>query len=183
MKFLYPLKSKLRTMILKTANLTLRPWTEEDAECLYHFAKNPNVGPIAGWPPHESIEDSRNIIKTVFSKRETYAIVRNDIPIGCAGLLFHPYANHFWGEEAAELGYWVAEEYWGNGYATEASERLIEHAFDDLKITEIYATYRIENNQSKRVLEKLGFRYFREMLNENYKHEIFTEIAMKLENK
>ena len=168
-------------MILKTANLILRPWTEDDAECLYHFAKNPNVGPIAGWPPHESIEDSLNIIKTVFSKRETYAIIRDDIPIGCVGLLFHPDTNHWWGEGASELGYWIAEEYWGNGYATEASERLIEHAFDDLDIEVIYATYRVENTKSKRVLEKLGFEYYKEMQNENYQHEIFREVAMKLE--
>ena len=168
-------------MILKTTNLILRPWRENDAECLYHFAKNPNVGPIAGWPPHESIEDSLNIIKTVFSKRETYAIVKDDIPIGCVGLLFHPYANHWWGEESAELGYWIAEEYWGNSYAAEASKRLIEHAFDDLEIKVIYATYRVENSQSKRVLEKLGFEYYREMQNGNYLHEIFKEVAMKLE--
>ena len=168
-------------MILKTPNLILRPWIKEDAECLYHFAKNPNVGPIAGWPPHESVKDSLNIINTVFSKKETYAIVKEDIPIGCVGLLFHQDTNHFWGEDACELGYWIAEEYWGNGYAAEASQRLIEHAFDELNIETIYATYRIENDQSKRVLEKLGFEYLKEMQNENYLHEIFREIAMKLE--
>ena len=168
-------------MILKTTNLILRPWIKEDAECLYHFAKNPNVGPIAGWPPHESVKDSLNIINTVFSKKETYAIVKDDIPIGCVGLLFHPDTNHFWGEDACELGYWIAEEYWGNGYVAEASQRLIEHAFDELNIETIYATYRIENDQSKRVLEKLGFEYLKEMQNENYLHEIFREIAVKLE--
>ena len=168
-------------MILKTPNLTLRPWLEDDAECLYHFAKNPNIGPIAGWPPHESVEDSLNIIKTVFAKRETYAIVRNGVPIGCVGLLFHPDTNHWWGEGAVELGYWVGEEYWGKGYATEASKRVIEHAFDDLDADVIYASYRIENSASKRVLEKLGFEYYAELTNQNYLNEYFREIAMKLE--
>ena len=56
-------------MIFKTQHLILRPWEEGDAECLYHFAKNPKIGPIAGWPPHKSVEDSLYIIKTVFSKR------------------------------------------------------------------------------------------------------------------
>ena len=99
-------------------------WGFEDQK-LYEYAKDPDVGPIAGWPPHESIEDSLHIIKTVFSKKETYAIVKDDIPIGCAGLLFHPDTNHWWGEGAVELGYWIAEEYWGNGYASESSEKLI----------------------------------------------------------
>ncbi|AMD17223.1 GNAT family acetyltransferase [Methanobrevibacter sp. YE315] len=169
-------------MILKTENLTLRPWDEADAECLYHFAKNPNIGPIAGWPPHESVEDSLNIIKTVFSKKETYAVVKDDIPIGCVGLLFHPDCNHYWGDDSAELGYWIAEEYWGNGYAAEASEALIERAFRDLKINEIYASYRYENKQSGRVLEKLGFEYYTKLNNVNYKGEAFFEIAVKLKN-
>ena len=168
-------------MIFKTANLTLRPWREDDAKCLYHFAKNPNIGPIAGWKPHESINDSLNIIKTVFSKRETYAVIKEDIPIGCVGLLFHPDTNHWWGDGSAELGYWIAEEYWGNGYAVEASEVLTNRAFTELDVKQIYASYRIENTQSKRVLEKLGFRYYCELTNENYLGEFFKEVAMILE--
>ena len=57
-------------MIFKTEHLILRPWEEGDAESLYSFASNPKIGPIAGWPPHESVEDSLNIIKTVFAKKE-----------------------------------------------------------------------------------------------------------------
>ena len=168
-------------MIIKTENLILRPWEDADAECLYHFAKNPKIGPIAGWPPHESVEDSLNIIRTVFAKRETYAITKDSIPIGCVGLLFHPDTNHWWGEGATELGYWIAEEHWGNGYAVEASEALIKRAFKDLDVKQIYASYRIENVQSKRVLEKLGFRYYAELTNENYLGEYFHETAMILE--
>ena len=168
-------------MIFKTKNLILRPWEEGDAESLYHFAKNPNIGPIAGWPPHESVDDSLNIIRTVFSKKETYAITLNGMAIGCVGLLIHPDGNHYWGEESAELGYWIAEEYWGQGLVVEASKPIIKHAFDDLNILQIFASYRIENNQSKRVLEKLGFKYYAELENINYLGEQFKEIAMILE--
>lgn len=168
-------------MILKTLNLTLRPWREEDAECLYRLARNPNIGPIAGWPPHESVEDSLNIIKTVFSKKETYAIVKDEIPIGCVGLLIHPDGNHWWGEGSAELGYWVGEEYQKRGYATEASKALITRAFDDLNIKQIYATYRLENLASKRVLEKLGFRHYARLENVDYLNRPFREVAVKLE--
>lgn len=165
-------------MILKTENLSLRPWREEDAECLYHFAKNPKIGPIAGWPPHESVEFSLNIIKTVFSKKETYAIVKGMIPIGCVSLLIHPDGNHYWGEGSAELGYWIAEEYWGRGYAVEASDALIVRAFTDLNIKRVFASYRLENTQSKRVLEKLNFKYIDELTNINYLGEAYREIVM-----
>ena len=168
-------------MIFKTENLILRPWEEGDAECLYHFAKNPKIGPIAGWPPHESVEHSLNIIKTVFAKKETYAITLDEIPIGSVALLIHPDGNHYWGEGSAELGYWIAEKYWGQGLVVEASKRIIEHAFDDLGIEQIYASYRIENTQSKRVLEKLGFKYYTELENTNYQGERFSEIAMIME--
>ena len=154
---------------------------ESDARCLYHFAKNPNVGPIAGWPPHESVEYSLNIIKTLFCRPECYAIVKDDVPIGCAELLIHPDGNHWWGEGSAELGYWVAEEYQGNGYATQACKMLIKHAFEDLNIQRIFASYKKENLASKRVLEKLGFEYITELNNIDYTNRVFREIAMILE--
>ncbi len=154
---------------------------ESDARCLYHFAKNPNVGPIAGWPPHESVEYSLNIIKTLFCRPECYAIVKDDLPIGCAELLIHPDGNHWWGEGSAELGYWVAEEYQGNGYATQACIILIKRAFEDLNIQRIFASYKKENLASKRVLEKLGFEYFTELNNIDYTNRVFREIAMILE--
>lgn len=167
--------------MIKTKNLLLRPWKEDDAKCLYHFAKNPNIGPIAGWPPHESVEDSLNIIRTVFSKKETYAVIREDIPIGCVGLLFHPDTNHWWGDDSAELGYWIGEEYWGRGFATEAAEPLIKIAFEIYGVKQLYASYRIDNPASGRVLEKLGFKYYTNLTNTNYNNETYEEIAMKLE--
>ena len=166
--------------IIESENLLLRPWKKEDAECLYHFAKNPKIGPIAGWPPHESIEDSLSVIDTVFSKDETYAIVKDDVPIGSIAILTGSDANHDWGDASGELGYWIAEDYWGNGFAFEASEALLKHAFHDLNLDIIYATYRIENSQSKRVLEKLGFKYCDLMNNTNYNGETFIEVAMYL---
>ncbi len=54
------------TQIIETERLILRKWTQNDAESLFAYAKNPNVGPIAGWPPHKNIEESKNIIDNVF---------------------------------------------------------------------------------------------------------------------
>ena len=74
-------------MILETKRLILRPWQETDAEHLYQYAKDPEVGPPAGWPPHTSVENSREIIKSVLSEPETYAVCLKDgSPIGSIGL-------------------------------------------------------------------------------------------------
>lgn len=56
-------------MELQTKRLILRPWQESDAEALYKYACNPNIGPIAGWPPHTSIGNSREIIKACYLLR------------------------------------------------------------------------------------------------------------------
>ena len=61
-------------MELKTDRLLLRPWRESDAESLYEYARNPAVGPAAGWPPHTNIADSRRVIREVLSADETYAV-------------------------------------------------------------------------------------------------------------
>ena len=76
-------------MMLETERLLLRPWRESDAEDLYRYASDPNVGPIAGWPVHTSIENSREIIRDVFSAEETYAVcLKGDRrAIGSIGLI------------------------------------------------------------------------------------------------
>ena len=60
---------------LETKRLILRPFEAGDAEMLFSYARDPRVGPPAGWKPHESLEESREIIRTVFSEPETYAVV------------------------------------------------------------------------------------------------------------
>lgn len=69
---------------MKTERLILRPWTEEDAASLYKYAQDPKIGPIAGWPPHTSVENSREVIRDILSAPETYAVVLKETnePIG-----------------------------------------------------------------------------------------------------
>jgi len=61
-------------------------------------------------------------------------------------------------KEDYRLGYWLGKNYWGNGYATEASRELIEYAYKIIKIKKITARYMTENTSSAKVLEKLGFK-------------------------
>lgn len=150
-------------MILKTERLILRPWRESDAESLYKYAKNPKIGPIAGWPIHTSVENSREIIENVLSAEETYAVTRreDDIAIGSIGLIIGKDSSLGLGENEAEIGYWLAEPFWGQGLIPEAARELIRYAFEDLKHETLWCGYFEENEKSKRVSEKCGFRYHR----------------------
>ena len=91
---------------LETERLILRPWEEDDAEELYRYAKDPAVGLIAGWPPHRSVENSREIIRDVLSAPETYAVVLKETgkPIGCVGLFRDEEGNMPLSDKEAELG-------------------------------------------------------------------------------
>ena len=76
-------------MTLETRRLVLRPWEEGDAEDLYRYASHPDVGPIAGWAVHASVEYSREIIRGVLSAPENYAVVLKETgrPVGSIGLM------------------------------------------------------------------------------------------------
>lgn len=67
----------------------MRAWQESDAESLYEYAKDPRGGPIAGWPVHTSVENSREIIREVLSAKETYAVCLKETGkvVGSIGLM------------------------------------------------------------------------------------------------
>ena len=123
--------------MLETERLTLRLWREEDAEDLYTYAKDPAVGPLAGWPPHTGVENSRHIIRTVLSAPETYAICLKDTgqPIGSVGLHRNDLAVQ---EDEYELGYWIGKPFWGRGLVPEAARELLRYAFEDLGVKRIW---------------------------------------------
>ena len=102
-------------MEFQTKRLILRRWKEEDAASLFKYAKNPNIGIIAGWSPHTSIENSIEIIRTVMSADETYAVVLKETnePIGSIGLMTLR-SNLFSAkmtENECEIGYWIGGPY------------------------------------------------------------------------
>ncbi len=145
-------------MTLETERLLLRPWEETDAEECYKYAKDPRVGPMAGWPMHTSVENSRQVIHDVLMVPETYAIVlkKTGLPIGSIGLHHNDLASK---DDEAELGYWLGVPYWGRGLVPEAAKELLRHAFEDLNLARVWCGYYDGNEKSKRVQEKLSFRH------------------------
>lgn len=143
---------------LETERLILRMWKTKDAAALYDYAKNPNVGPNAGWKPHASVYESRMIIKEIFLPNMCWAIVDKETNkvIGSIGLeddAFRP------GVKSKELGYSLSEEYWKRGIMTEAAKRVIRYAFEELKLDILMIKTGDANVRSQRVIEKCGFTY------------------------
>ncbi len=148
-------------MEFRTKRLILRPWKKEDAESLYEYAKDPKVGPIAGWPVHTSVENSREIIEQVLSAEETYAVClkEDNKAIGSIGLI-PPMVSHTKAElTEMEIGYWIGVPFWGQGLIPEAVHRLQQYAFEELGCTALWCGYYEGNVKSKRCQEKCGFTY------------------------
>lgn len=105
-------------MVLQTERLLLRPWQESDAESLYAYAKDSDIGPIAGWPAHTSVEESRSVIKHVFSAPEAYAVcLKGDgKPIGAIELKLNGHTDMTDRDDECELGYWLGKPFWGSRY-------------------------------------------------------------------
>ena len=148
-------------MELFTERLILRPWNESDAESLYEYAKDDRVGPIAGWPVHTSVENSCEIIKSVLSAPETYAVCLKDDnrTIGSIGLMIGKQSNLDLPDTEGEIGYWIGVPFWGQGLIPEATREIIRHAFEDLSLKTLWCGYFDGNEKSKRVQEKCGFTY------------------------
>ena len=146
---------------MQTKRLILRPWCETDAESLYEYAKDDRVGPIAGWPVHTDVENSREIIKNVLAVDETYAVClkEDNRAIGSIGLMLGKNSNLALPENEGEIGYWIGVPFWGRGLIPEAMQELIRHAFDDLHLARLWCGYFDGNEKSKRAQEKCGFVY------------------------
>ncbi len=149
-------------MIIETRRLILRPWRDDDAAKLYLYASHPDIGPVAGWPQHTSVENSLEVIRTIFSAPETYAVVPTSVghPVGCCGIMFHNglHTTSMQPREA-EIGYWIGKPYWGQGLIPEAVKALLARCFDELGLSAVWCGYYDGNAKSKRVCEKCGFTY------------------------
>ena len=147
--------------MLETDRLILRPWLDSDAEDLYRYASSPEVGPMAGWPVHTSVENSLEIIHTVLSAPETYAVVPKAVghAVGSVGLMLGRASNIGLPDSQGEIGYWIGVPFWGQGLIPEAAEQLLRHGFLDLGLESIWCGYFDGNTKSKRVQEKCGFVY------------------------
>ena len=143
--------------IIETERLILRPWREEDAESLYRWASDPEVGPTAGWAAHKDVADSLNVLRTILMKPNTWAITLrgSDEPVGSIG--YFPSACTQ-ADGQPEIGYWLARPLWGNGYMPEAVRALIALCFDR-GAEAVWCAHVDFNRKSRRVIEKCGFTY------------------------
>ncbi|HAK05116.1 MAG TPA: GNAT family N-acetyltransferase [Firmicutes bacterium] len=143
---------------LETPRLILRPFTLKDLPAFFAYAKKENIGPNAGWKPHQSIEESETILKQFINAETLWAITlkKDGHLIGSIGL--HE-DKHRHNPRVKSLGYVLDDVFWGQGIVTEAARRVIRYAFEMLEIDMLSVGHYPLNERSKRVVEKCGFIY------------------------
>ena len=165
---------------IETDRLVLRAWRESDAEDMYEYAKVDGVGQMAGWKPHEDLEESRRIVRMFMDEKKTFALElkENGKTIGSLGLeklkdLDESY-DHLSGRE---IGYAMSKDYWGRGLMPEAVKAVMEYCFQTLNYDFLSCCHFNWNPQSRRVIEKCGFSFLK---NISYQTEIGVVESSKL---
>ncbi len=153
----------ISNVILETGRLINRPWKNEDLNDFYEYASVNGVGLMAGWRPHESKEESQEILNLFIEHKITFALElkENKKVIGSIGLeriaieLGEPYTSL----RGREIGYVLSKEYWGQGLMPEAVKSVVEYCYKELNCDFLQCSHALGNEQSKRVVEKVGFQY------------------------
>ena len=151
----------MRTPILETERLILRPFKQADAlEVFEGWESDPDVAGYMFWKSHNDIEKTKEWLTFEIGQIEKedwyrFAIVLKETEelIG-TGLIYYEEEVSGW-----EIGYNLGKKFWGKGYATEAMKAILSFAKEELCLTEIVGRYAKENPGSGKVMQKLGFRY------------------------
>ncbi len=146
---------------METERLILRRWEESDAESMFEYARDPEVGPAAGWPAHRSAEESLRVIRMFRTRKEAYAVCRKEDgrAVGAAELKMNGFTDLTERDDECELGYWIGRPFWGKGLMPEAVREMLRRAFEELGMEKVWCAYYDGNERSRRVQEKCGFRY------------------------
>lgn len=145
--------------MIESSRILLRPWQDNDAKALYKYASDPIIGERAGWPPHQSVEESLEIIRTVFHNDTTWAIVLKETgeAIGAMGYMPDCPLNLPAREGEPLVGYWVGKPYWNRGICTEALQLMLDYIRKVTNYKSLISSHYTDNPASGRVMEKCGF--------------------------
>ncbi len=135
----------------------IRNWTIKDAKSVSKYANNRKIWQYLrdGFPSPYSLEDAQTFISNALNSDPitVFAIANRSEAIGCIGFTFGNDVHRY----SAELGYWLAEPFWGRGIMTKAVKSITEYAINDLKMNRVFAEPYCTNLASKKVLEKAGY--------------------------
>ncbi|MDJ0660219.1 MAG: GNAT family N-acetyltransferase [Crocosphaera sp.] len=149
-------------MEILTARLKLREWKEADKEPLFKLNSDPRV--MEFMPKLLSKEESDNYLEVIKLRFEedgysffAVELIENQTFIGLMGLSVPQFDSFF--TPCVEIGWRLAYDYWGKGYATEGAKASLDYGFNELGLSEIVSFTVPRNIRSRRVMQSIGMHY------------------------
>jgi [ribosomal protein S5]-alanine N-acetyltransferase len=156
--------------------VTLRALSVEDAPAVHAYASDPEVARFTLWPPHISIDSSREFLTALSSPTVvSWAIVLNEEQ-SVVGMVFLHSLNRW--HKNAEIAFNVARSQWKKGIATEAVKAVIRFAFEEIGLNRVEATCMLGNIGSQRVLEKIGMSKEGTMRRSHFRYDGFHDMEL-----
>ena len=158
----------ISNVILETDRLILRTWKITDLDDFFEYASVEGVGEKAGWEHHKSKDKSLEILKMFIEEKKVFAIVlkENQKVIGSIGIeeLSEELDKDLDNLVGRELGYVLNKDYWNKGIMKEAVSKVVDYCFNTLKLNFLMASYFNHNIASKKVLENLNFKFYKNII-------------------
>ena len=174
----------ISNVILETDRLILRAWEITDLDDFFEYASVEGVGEKAGWEHHKSKDKSLEILKMFIEEKKVFAIVlkENQKVIGSIGIeeLGEELDKDLDNLPGRELGYVLNKDYWNKGIMTEAVSKVVDYCFNTLKLNFLMASYFNYNITSKRVLENLNFKFYKDIIIETRYNNIKEKSTLML---
>ena len=174
----------ISNVILETDRLILRTWELKDLDDFFEYASVEGVGEKAGWEHHKSKDKSLEILKMFMEEKKIFAIVlkENQKAIGSIGIeeLGEELDKDLDNLSGRELGYVLNKDYWNKGIMTEAVSKVVDYCFNTLKLNFLMASYFNHNIASKKVLENLNFKFYKDIIIETGYNNIKEKSTLML---
>jgi ribosomal-protein-alanine acetyltransferase len=174
----------ISNVILETDRLILRAWEITDLDDFFEYASVEGVGEKAGWEHHKSKDKSLEILKMFIEEKKVFAIVlkENQKVIGSIGIeeLSEELDKDLDNLVGRELGYVLNKDYWNKGIMKEAVSKVVDYCFNTLKLNFLMASYFNHNIASKKVLENLNFKFYKDIIIETGYNNIKEKSTLML---
>lgn len=144
--------------IIETGRLLLRKMTMEDASDLYAYASQPAVSNYLPWQVHQTMADSTAFLSFIIEGYHQQSKLAWAIELKANSRMIGTIVFVSWNPKRhkAEIAYVLSPEYWGHGLMAEAVQALLSFGFQHMELNKVEASIMLENQQSRRLAEKLG---------------------------
>jgi RimJ/RimL family protein N-acetyltransferase len=143
------------SVALKTARLVLRPPVPADSKAIARLANDRRIAENLRRLPHPYSRADAEAFLDYLARAPHETVFLIEAEGAACGMIGLDFGN----DEGPEIGYWLGVDHWGNGIATEAVRAVIDYAFEEHVIDELFGGARVTNPASRRVLEKCGFQW------------------------